>query len=193
MRRARLSMNTPRAVSPFLRHESAKAPRYARYRCVVVSQRGVSAAAVVPGIASASASQRATTSENRPRGEGQYFQPLPTLPRETLQSPRQLNLLGSVEPEAESAELSKRRGLAEDERARHPRNEPAQGIPAPRDGAQQPPAVLEGERAATGKVAAAANRTRDIGEQLRTWVRIGVHEHQPVAARARRAGVARTI
>ena len=111
--------------------------------------------------------------------------------RELLQPPEEINLLGGVERLAEGTHLAEGGRLAEHERAGSPLHQAADRIPHRERDAHVKALCVVADRGAAGEAVALLDRLRRVIEELRRRPRIGVDEEDPVAARLRRAGVAR--
>src|ERR671936_2272371 len=113
------------------------------------------------------------------------------LAREALEAPKEIDLLGRIELLAEAAEGAERRRLAEHEGARGPFQQAARPIPRCYRETHVEARILVAHGGAAREALAAFDRLRRVVEELDARPRIGVDEDEPVAARARGAGIAR--
>src|SRR5688500_6091118 len=116
----------------------------------------------------------------------------PAVPvRQALQAPEEINLLRRIQLEAEPAQLTKRGRLAEDERPRGPFERPAYPVPPAHAEPGSELSCIELHGGAAGDGTATLNDAHELAEEFRTRLRVGVHEHEPVACGRGRSGIAR--
>jgi Colicin V production protein len=110
--------------------------------------------------------------------------------RKHFQSLAQVQFLRREQFLAETADAFERRRLDKNERTGQPSANPADAIPQRSCAARQRMMAVRNHRRAAGQNFAGRNFFRDVGKQFFARMRIGVHEHKPVAGGNARAGVA---
>src|SRR5919198_5000357 len=113
------------------------------------------------------------------------------LAREALEAPEEIDLFACIELLAEAAEGAERRHFAEHEGARGPFQQAAYPIPHGYRETHVEARILVAHGGAAREAVAAFDRLRRLVEERDARPRIGVDEDEPVAARARGAGIAR--
>src|SRR6185312_6654077 len=96
-----------------------------------------------------------------------------------------------IQFDVEPAKFSESRGLAENERARHPTQCPARERPKRVDDIADGITFLQLDRASTRKASAGFHLRRHVLKELNARMRVRVNEHEPLARGGLRSAIAR--
>src|SRR5437879_4552352 len=109
---------------------------------------------------------------------------------EAFEALKKIDLFAGIQRLAESTHFLERRCFTEDERTGSPSVDLAQHVPRQGTCAEDWMITVIQNGAPAGQAVSPLNGPSHIGEQFRTWVGIGVHEHQPVADGMSGTGIA---